>query len=244
MINYTIFEEVNVYNRIIDCFEISDYTRYEVCRYLENVCFPSVILPKIDFDIWERIYYYFEQLGFAINILEKEYFKNNELQLYHTCNTIKFVELLFLRGFQKSTLERCLGANTIFFAKEIYYSIMMSLRWTLKTNNSFQGFFILVPNLEKYNKYRKVYSDTENEYHNLEENINDSYETTSNSGNAIKHRSYNEIFIKSDLNLNDIKRVYLVNSEFEISHIINNKGNQFQIIDLKEINEVLRSYNN
>ncbi|MHB1167006.1 MAG: hypothetical protein ACYC0N_00510 [Carboxydocellales bacterium] len=228
----------------------------------------NYILSKMDdlIDIYDDIYDdYFVNLELNLILpLEKLFFRNEDKILYHAAPLLN-LEFILKKGqiLIDASMEK---DKFIFFSERFYYALSVAaLHQCMNKRNPYgthlkkfvYGNCIIVPDLKNYDVYKKIFYNIDNDrsffYTKactkelvLDKSDVEYISSLKEKGEAAGHEvniidDNPEMFIKENLPIDDIKRIYILSPEDELIRIYNNLGNkQFQVIDTDIINDILK----
>lgn len=220
----------------------------------------NYILSKMDdlIDIYDDIYDdYFVNLELNLILpLEKLFFRNEDKIIYHAA---PLLNLEFILGMGQILKDASTEKDKfIFFSERFYYALSVAaLHQCMNKRNPYgthlkkytYGNCVIVPDLTNYDIYKKIYYNIDNDKSFFytkactKELVLDKsdveYISSLKEKGEVSDNS--EIFIKENLPIKDIKRIYILSPEDELIRIYNNLGNkQFQVIDTEIINDLLK----
>jgi hypothetical protein len=222
--------------------------------YYNNPKNSKVFKDEEEFEQFFTEYYSYLEC-FLIDPIEKDYFMNQEKNLYHATPLFNLKGILeigkLVSQYSDNDYTDEFKDKTLFFSE--YFIIAFKMGWRyIKFSKFYHGTAMIIPDTNNHELYKKIqienedtesvnslYTNKLNPDHSIS---NDDYETIKKAG--ITKFDYNnlvlgdaEVFTKEDV---DWKRIYIISPEHELIRIYNNLGNgKFEIINTEVLSDVI-----
>lgn len=260
MLDYRIFAIDKIFNNIKSAIDFKKRTvnsiedlNMEIQNIIDKNITNKNLNMEIPIQVDEKHYPHMCILqDICVKPLEQEYFKNTSKNFYHG-TALHYLKNILDDGkilAKECHYEKVRGykGKMVFLSDQFTVSALTAYGRHIDKQANDGGICVIIPDINKNKLHKKIHFKTDKETIYYTAHINKDYTMKELDTDILNKLGLNEAeiiekcyFVDEDIDIKDIKRIYIISPQLELTHIFNNADNgTFEIFNFEYLNDLIR----